>query len=366
MGIVMRRTIDDDEDVLSQSTPRDRGSRHADLRPTLDSDALARGNIDLAALLLEKGFHPVLVFGTRAAGKTVLLASLLSYLDDDSVGSKGSWNRGEPIIPTDNAYGREVRDDAKEFLDEKVSDFAEGIVPPSTQNEHPFYIPVIFRPRDGSSDIKFAFLESQGENYQINSTGARLKETKQEVLDLYKNYQEAMSILIITPFTHGTGGDQSYEDKARLETDQGLLGALREYQTYRAKREKDHCLFVLSKWDQYFHQNGGVGSPDFVDWPSELIENEIDIRAHRAWSFFQNMPKGGRMANMPYSAGVIHGNKILKAATFREDFFIFPRTLWNWLYKNATDGAPLYPELERNKVKPSPGVWGWIKSLFTV
>ena len=123
---------------------------------------------------------------------------------------------------------------------------------------------------------------------------------------------------------------------------------------------------MLSKWDQYFQQNGGIASPDFVDWPSDLIENEIDIRAHRTWSFFQNMPKGGGMANMPYSAGIIHGDKILKAAKFREEFFIFPRTLWNWLHKNATGGAPLYPELERNKVKPSSGVWGWIKSLFTV
>ena len=84
--------------------------------PPHQSDEYAeRVQVQLSKELSDKGYHPVLIFGTRASGKSSLLASLFYYLQSDPA-SPAIAIRGEWIVPIDTQYGQSVADAASHFL----------------------------------------------------------------------------------------------------------------------------------------------------------------------------------------------------------------------------------------------------------
>jgi hypothetical protein len=323
----------------------------------------------LADELFKKGYHPVMLFGTRAAGKSSLLASLFHYLQSDPE-SPAIAVRGEWIIPTETTYGKSVADAASRFLNHILNNFHDGNTPPATHDEFPFYIPVILRPNNGHPEIKLAFLESKGEWYQIKKDSTNLyPELRDEVADVYRKYPNGISILMIAPYVIGDAySDQASSEWAQNElrdSDTALFGALQAYQFARQRREFDKFLFILTKWDAHIPS---IVDKDFLKPPRGMVSYLISQRFPKSWTLFQNM-QTGEAQSMQYSAGLMSGDARVDIPEHLKPIMNrFPQMLWRWLYSNSTGGVDLFnsqsEEIQRPGAAPKLGLAGMLRKLL--
>lgn len=318
----------------------------------------------LSEHLIEKKYHPVMIFGDSGSGKSSLLASLLHFMQHDqnagAICMLGDW-----ILPTDSDEGSRFAEEASAFFNRDIMAFNDGRPAPATRVHVPFYIPVIVRPNNGKPDIRLAFLESKGEDYTPNSSTASFyPETKREISDVYENFPGPISLAIISPFTYRdvyTSVDvgEGEEDRIKLG-DKALYGALQAYQRARRWPEMDNCMFVLTKWDMY---TKGVSAPEFTNPPKGLAEKLIRERYPLAWNFFRNMPQFNNVNAMQYSAGLIAGDGVITTPDkFKPAVYRFPRALWNWIYINASGGQSLY---SNNLDTQSSGIFSWLKKVLS-
>jgi hypothetical protein len=324
---------------------------------------------NLAEELHKKGYHPIMLFGTRAAGKSSLLASLFYYLQSDPE-SPAIAVRGEWIIPTETSYGKSVADAATRFLNHVVDDFYNGVAAPMTQDENPFYIPVILRPNNGQPEVKLAFLESRGEWYKVEKNSNDFyPELRAEVSDVYKNFPNGISILLIAPYVIGEAySDQVSSEWARSEmrdSDTALFGALQAYQMAREHRELDKYLFVLTKWDAHTHS---IVEKEFINPPRGMVSHLLKERFPKSWTLFQTM-QSSEAQSMQYSSGLMSGNARVEIPQHLKPIMNqFPKMLWRWLYSNSTGGAELFhsqfPESNATSVVSKMGVVGLLRKLL--
>jgi len=300
--------------------------------------------ISLARSLIEKQYHPVMLFGTAASGKSSMLASLFHYLQNDPR-SEAICMLGEWILPVETKEGADVAELVSRFFHHAVMNFNTGKAVPRTRSEVPFFIPIVLRSKHGKPDIRLAFLESAGENYKIQQESVEyFPRLKNQILDVYRNFPSALSILVVAPYTlKDAYTDQEIEqadDPLFQEVDQSLYGALQSYQQNRRWLDIDNYMFVLTKWDVYA---GGLANPEFSNPPNGLVEKIIQERYRLSWNFYRTMPKSGNSNSMQYSSGLITGESVIAIPENLKPFISkFPRALWNWLYINASGGISLY------------------------
>jgi hypothetical protein len=347
------------------------------VEPTFDSETQTSGykasfksgqdKLSLAEKLLTNGYHPVMLFGTRASGKSSLLASLLHYLESDSE-SPAIWVQGEWIVSTDTTYGQNAADATKNFLTHVLNNFHDGQAAPRTIDEFPFYIPIILRPNNGQPEVKFAFLESRGEFYSIDKNSKDLfKELRDEVSDVYKNFPKPISVLIIGPYVMGDA--YAHEPPSELalkemkDSDTALLGALKAYQRTRNYREFDKHLFLLTKWDAHTRS---ISDNEFSNPPRGLVSNLISIKYPKTWTFFQTM-QTEEANSMQYSAGIMSGtSRVNVPSEFKSVMSKYPIKLWNWLYSNANDGSDLFGYVDaKSDTGKASSFTGFIKKILT-
>jgi hypothetical protein len=322
--------------------------------------------LSLARSLVEKKYHPVMIFGTAASGKSSMLASLFHYLQNDPR-SQAICMLGEWILPIDTKEGATVAEEVSRFFNRAVMNFNNGDAVPRTRTDTvPFFIPVVLRPNNGKPEVRIAFLESSGENYRINSDSANyFPGLKDEISDVYRNFRGALSILVVAPYTlKDAYTDQEIEtpdDEQFQIVDQSLYGALQSYQRERRWLDMDNYMFVLTKWDVY---TGGISNPEFSNPPLGLVEKVIGERYRLSWNFYRTMPKKGHSNSMQYSSGLITGDSVVAVPDkMKPAINKFPRALWNWLYRNATGGMVLNGPSEGEK-KPN-GLTGWLKKVLS-
>ena len=345
--------------VMDEETQHDFSDGSTDQPRSTESLTLARS-------LIEKKYHPVMIFGTQASGKSSMLASLFHYLQNDPR-SQAICMLGEWILPIETTEGKRVADAVSRFFNRAVMNFNNGEAVPRTQTDTvPFFIPVVLRPNNGKPDIRIAFLESSGENYQIKADSASyFPSLKSEVTDVYRNFPGSLSILVVAPYTlKDAYTDQEIEkpdDESFHAVDQALYGALQTYQRERRWLEMDNYLFVLTKWDVY---TGGISNPVFTNPPNGLVEKVISERYRLSWNFYRSMPKKGNSNSMQYSSGLITGDSVVQVPDkLKPSINIFPRALWNWLYKNASGGTLLNGTI--NNEKKFNVLTSWLKKVLS-
>ena len=353
------------EPTLGKSNPADTPQHHTSPDNNVEHSG-QYSSIGLARSLIEKKYHPVMIFGTQASGKSSLLASLFHYLQNDPR-SEAICMLGEWILPIDSTYGKTIADQIEGFFNRAVMNFNTGAAAPRTHHHTiPYFIPVVLRPSNGKPEIRLAFLESSGENYELNKDGAGyFKGLKDEILDVYRNFPGALSVLLVAPYTlKDAYTDQEIEpadDSAFQPIDQALYGALQSYQRERRWLDLDNYLFILTKWDVY---TGGLSNPDFAKPPVGLVDKVISERYPLAWNFYRTMPKKGRSNSMQYSSGLITGSSVISVPDkLKPVIHQFPRALWNWLYMNASGGKTLNgPSNDQQK---STGLGSWLKKVLS-
>lgn len=334
--------------------------------PTLteNSEEPDQSTKTLSEYLIDKGYHPVMIFGDSGSGKSSLIASLLHYMQQDpdagAICILGEW-----IIPTGTPDGDTFAEQASEFFHRDIMAFNDGQAAPATRVDMPFYIPVVVRSKSGKGEVRLAFLESRGEDYKIevNST-AYFPEVKRQITDVYEKFPGPISLIIVSPFTYRdvyTSHDGLEGEENRIkEGDKALYGALQAYQKFRRWPEMDNYMFVLTKWDMY---TKGVSAQEFVTPPKGLAEKMIRDRYPLSWNLFRNMPKTNSASSMQYSAGLIAGSGVIAVPDqFKPAIYRFPRALWNWLYRNASGGTLLYGNAPEPR---KTGFLAWLKKTLS-
>jgi hypothetical protein len=301
--------------------------------------------------LEEKQYHPILIFGTRASGKSSLLASLFFYLQSNPATPAIAILDDKFIVSLDMNYSNTVADAATHFFNHVINAFHSGEAAPSTRDEYPYYIPVILRPNNGQPEVRLAFLESRGEWYAIQHDSRDLYPAlRNEVSDVYKNFSKSISILLIAPFVIGESYSEEIPSELAMkemdESDAGIFGALQAYQQTREFRHLDNYLYILTKWDQY---SKVITSPEFIRPPRGVVSNLIAERFPRSWTMFQAMQSGDAQS-MQYSAGLMSGNIRVKKIdpNYKPILDQFPEMLWRWLYRNASGYELFYAQLNSN------------------
>ncbi|PWF55731.1 hypothetical protein C7C56_000330 [Massilia glaciei] len=318
------------------------------LPPGQQTDAVTEptgSSRDLPKRLLDAGYHPVLLFGTSTSGKSCILSSLMSYLRTTP---HASISFGDGVIKTDSEYGRRQLMRAQFLFNRSVLEFIAGKANDATQDE-PFYVPVVVTPANGLPQVKFAFLESMGELYKpAPKTHEYFKAPPSEVSDVMQQFHQAISVIYVAPFAINQGyvydNNTPDDGAARREADLGLVGTIKAYEKMRTAKGKDHHLYLLSKWDLYTHEK--CADTEFYAPTPGSIHKLLGERFNQSWSAYQAMPLGvasDRRNYMQYCSGLIGGKNILGVDDeIKKIIDRYPRTLWNWLYQNATtkDGVP--------------------------
>lgn len=298
--------------------------------------------------LKSRRMHPVMLFGTRSSGKSMLLMSLFQAIRNDA---EVAIELDEPLLAKGHPDRDELHGAAETFFHRAADRFDDGLLPQQTIEPKPFFIPIrIQGPRD-SEPVRFAFLESMGEWYepQPEPEGEdRMPlhpELKREIRQVVANYAEPASYIYAAPYSTGDGIGINARDCAI-----GLTGALRNYGRHVQNREKDFHLFLLTKWDQVANPMAGDAGFGWVE--PDTVRTLLDDRFRQPWSAFCAMPQRTeyRRFFMQYSAAHIVEDRVGRPPdAFAEFFARYPRTVWNWLYGNALQENALEGRWRREK-----------------
>ncbi|PLR25182.1 hypothetical protein SGCZBJ_13210 [Caulobacter zeae] len=293
--------------------------------------------ISLAENLDRTERHPVLIFGSSAAGKSSLVLSLilgLQTMRDINV------SLGDPILDPADPRSKVMHQRAKDTYDRAAYELATGKPVGITIGE-PFFIPVDVKPTNSLLEpVKFAFLDGRGEDYQPNEDiNADLFRTfKPEIVDVLRSFPHGITVIYVAPYSVGDG-----HDRDTPSSNFGLLGVMRGYEELRELRRHDSHLFLLTKWDQYATPMDA--RPLFSDASANDVDRVLRDRYPNSWGTFQALPLEGeaheRRAFMQYSSGYFKDGEYREPPhSFHGTFKRYPRTVMNWLYGNATQYRP--------------------------
>lgn len=353
---------------------------------TAEHEPVDRAAQVLVDQLLQNDYHPVILCGTSAAGKTTILASLCSFLERSGMATFdfGPW-------PADASTGSELArlKMAKDFFYERVQAFSRGEAPPSTGSALPYFVPLeimpsrdsatLRDPADGSiRPVRLAVMDMGGELFKpAPSVGNIRRAMPRDVEQLLFQYSKGVSMLYLGPVTRKAGyqtGTESqlephqsddWEKQIKEDPDAALINAMASYESKRPHRRQDRHLFVLSKWDLV----RSLSSSAFMQPGQPNVESEILGRFPKSWARFKAMRVNPRAKwFVQYSAGVISDRtvSIFGAGVERDALDRYAMVMWNWLYAGATrsdtspEGITLFPEVVPEPPRQVHPLMGWL------
>ncbi|WP_425228378.1 hypothetical protein [Sphingomonas sp.] len=302
----------------------------------------------LAAAMQDGGFHPVILFGTAASGKTSLLLSLFSTLIAEPRLEAGLV-LCDPLLGARNTTGRQIHDQARHTFEVKTQAFLDRIKIPRTNIDLPFFIPVELRPADGKFAARFAFMESNGEFYRperdsLRSPGGAsflYKDLQEEIEEFIATYEGAITFLYLAPYTQS----EVYADpdvQADLEelksASQAIQGVLASYDRIRAgDRSHDFHLMLVTKWDA--HAARSADHTIGIAEDREALDRFVQQRYPQALAALQAIKVApDQRALNAYCSGIID-ERGLRPRSINDDVLAdvqsYPIRLWTRLYGNA-------------------------------
>ena len=301
---------------------------------------------------LEKQFkqyqcHPIILFGTASSGKSAFLQSMIYY--GATTGDKGFiLTKGVNMYPPDYDNSNELYKRSVIFYENvAIKDRGEGRYPQQTQTLHQFFIPVDLQPANDELPLqRLAFLEGTGEFFHPGEGLARdgvgqypkLTETTH---DLISNYDAPLSLLFFAPMEITGGAGNAVDERTSYLS---LSNQLREYFGLRPKKfqHRDNLCLLLTKWDTTCRLVERKGASKIISY-NDIINGAFPNALRRLsewedlWATFSDKPDfSGERFLMPYSSGVDVDGCLQLDHIQQPDFDYFNRTMWNWLYGNAT------------------------------
>ena len=334
----------------------------------LEPGNLAQLGSDIARVLQDEGYHPVILFGSNLSGKTSILMSLFG-----TISSVPELNTGlvleASILGNSTAIARYLDKEAQGTFHIKTQAFLAGEKIPKTNVPLPFFIPVEFRPPNGPT-VKFAFLESNGEWYSPTiSDGSSISEVEKlypdlraEIESFISSFQNGISFIYAAPVTQGevySASDNVHDGRLIGYASLAIKGVLQTYDKIRANaRARDRHLLLLTKWDalsaRETDRSKGI-APDH-----SLVMDFCRRRYTQALTAFQGLNVDSSQQKIgAYCAGLINERGLLSLKyddELRGVIASYPVRLWSLLYKNALIDAGLEPVSPFNEPK-KPAAW---------
>lgn len=326
-----------------------------------DLQASGKKSDSLGRSLADNGFHPVLIFGTAATGKTTFLTSMLSFFT--STPDLGvTITLGDPLSTSE--VGQKAHESSEKLFHLQVNNYLNGLAPVQNQEAFPFFVPVELRRRINRELTRIALMESSGELWSVAMKKNFVQELREEIKDVYENYPFPITVIMVVPYAMSegyTGEGSSTDDKAAFrDSDIALHQTLQVYQRYRPPGIQDNFCFVLTKWDLHTQV---LTSEEFLKPDDGVVRELVRERFPRAFGHFENMAEEDMAQCTPYSAGLIGGTRILEVPKeLKPVLDEFPYRLWRWIYANATNGRDLY---ENNSIQKGSKFVRFIKELFS-
>lgn len=286
-------------------------------------------------------FHPVLIFGTSLSGKSLALASLLSYTQQDEL-SRIVHNLIDFTYPASHPARKDVKDWAEYFYYKEVTNFQQNPYAKAepTRREHPFFLPIktVFRLEDGRAEVaRFAFLESVGEWLHPEADGYTFRELRPDIVEILENYSNPISVIFVAPATR----DDLLDETKVKQSHHCVEHFMKRYVHHRKRNHRDNLLLLISRWDAKYRPDTSDASDsadEFARPTSSIVIGALDNYPW-AWSTFSNLsaddvPRGSR-ALLQYAPTWIKDGKRTPEGRFHPIFNRFNRTVWNWLYGNV-------------------------------
>jgi hypothetical protein len=302
-------------------------------------------------------YHPVVLIGSAAAGKTVLLSSLLAFFKTHANESKLSIFFGDDFYRQSDSV---LRDPAERYFDRTVADFINGTADTATRIGAPMFIPVKVS-GESRPELKFAFMESDGEWFQPDRRpDARFTVPfKPELEALLRQFPDGISFIWVAPHMPEIVGSGAMANAEELmqQANESLQGALRNYEALRRNNAaRDHHMFLVSKWDTHFSETAPADirlnlGRDQDERIGHEVENFILKTYSGAYGTFQalNSPPSNKVV-FRYSAGLF-SSRTKGVGVEDEVLRTYPRDVWNWLYRGMREGhdwnfapGPLIPK----------------------
>jgi hypothetical protein len=298
------------------------------------------GGSQLAAAMEAADYQPVILFGTAASGKTSLLLSLLAIARTETSLDTGVF-LADPILRPDSAYGRYLIENAEEFFGRKTQEFIEHRAPASSKIALPFFVPIAFRPRLGR-EVKFAFMESNGEWYRPDRDSSRLfKRLKGQVEDFISQYQGGIIFIHLVPYTqrpvYGAQPDPADDASLINEASLAISGALQAYENVRVNKRNDRHIMLVTKWDA--HRPSDADRIDMLSGDKEEVEAIVNERYAAAFNSYRGLSlESSQLQLNCYISGLMNQQGTVglrKDDELRSTVISYPINLWRWLYKSA-------------------------------
>ena len=350
----------------------------------------ALGN-QYANSMAEDGFHPVLIFGAPASGKTTFLLSLIRYMfvgqncdaqirlclepfPNESTGIKAEHK------DLDRDRWSAVKKYANDLFNKNATDFLQSNqIAPRTEVKFPFFIPIEITPKkENLKPLKIAFLEGEGEWYRLNTDGESTsphKTFRHEILAFLERYPYPITAIFVAPFAidgyeSNQDGESSRSAPKVKERDFALYGIIDQFEKARINQiGADNYLYLLTKWDI---RCGSVSHPEFIYTDYNVVKTEINSKFPMSLNRFNNIREGdpvrvkGKIVKnikktvSAYCAGILRYAVLSLPEESTRAVDHYSRKIWNYLYLNATNKY-LYSEFEPKKIGLIEAIIGWIK-----
>lgn len=319
-------------------------------------------------------FHPVIIFGGAASGKTAMIMSLLRFLlvKPNGVGALLDPNFFPPDYPDRN--NRII--DARQYIEQLLQDFLVGNTRKSSV-VRPLFLPLTItagQPIETAEDhIRIVLVDGNGEWFETNDTtrgsdGSWTKDFEPELHGLVTSQRfPSLTTIFVSP--HSTD-NQGTVPLGKVTA--GLASIIAKYRTVREDESRDHNLFLFTKWDRH----ASAKRRDAM-WKPEMARLDRDLRerARDAWAAYYNgeTPPYRQRYFMQYVSmfGDRNGNNVAMPQVGSDDDLIldhYSKILLNWIYANASEATwetrvSLFPDVDAYRDERMPvydRVLGWI------
>ena len=317
--------------------------------------------------------HPVILFGSRATGKTSLILSLLAAVKTEPSLRTG-LRLGDPLLDISSVIGKEQYEIAEWIFGQKTQQFIDGVKPAATSLRRPFFIPIDFLPH-GKPEARFAFMECNGEWFQPDRGSAKLfAPLHKHIEDFIGCYDGPITFIHVLPFTLNANASLSTAEKVKdveliQEASLAVSGALQAYGRIRMDKGDDRHLLLVTKWDVL--KRAGLSSEDSLTSTTEEVGEFVEESYSQAFAAFQGMAlRDDQKYIASYCAGLMNEDRVLvlnKSNDLRLDVLNYPVNLWKWLYGNALDVTGL-PKQDPFPAPEPPGLvdqfFNWLNKLL--
>lgn len=328
----------------------------------------------LVAHAVSKKFHPVIVFGGTASGKTAVIMSLLRLLlmRPNGVGIELDGTFFASDYP--NRSSRIT--DARTYLESTFEAFKTGEIRKS-ELERPLFLPIRITTdqpvKELNDHIRIVIVDGMGEWFEADvskrgSDGSWTRDFQPEVSAFIGSQQvESLTTIFVAP--HSTDEDNSVPSNKVVA---GLSSIITKYRTQRTNESSDWNLFLFTKWDL----TSRARWEETIWWPDlARLDVELQTRAGEAWATYYNgtMMDHDRRCFMQY-VSMIGDTAVSRMALppvgspNEQILDHYSKILLNWIYGNAAEATcdvrlSLFPDVDVFRTQKMPfydRVLGWI------